>query len=150
MKNIHYKAYFDGGIDVNPHGNMGIGVVIYEFNGEEKELIYEYFEYFSKENFNCRTSNNVAEAMAASKAISFFQLERLEAAHIELIGDSKIILNRLEAKRYANESNGYFGDYINSAIDQTQNFPNMTFKWVKRDFNAEADALVQKAFQYKI
>lgn len=146
MKHTHYKAYFDGGIDINPCGNMGIGCIIYEINGDSKEIVHEHSEYFKKEDFNCETSNNVAEAMAASSALGFFQVEKLEDADIELIGDSRIILNRLEAKRYAKPTDGYFATYINEAIKQSECFTNIKFTWVSRDFNTEADALVGKAF----
>lgn len=146
MKNIHYKAYFDGGIDVNPCGNMAIGCIVYEINGENKEVVYESCEYFKKEDFDCNTSNNVAEAMAASSALGFFELENLQGATIELIGDSKIILNRLQAKRYAKEDDGFFATYINEAIKQTESFSDIKFTWVSREFNREADALVAKAF----
>ena len=96
---MKYECYFDGGITFNPGGDMTIGGVVYEVDGNTKNKIYEFSDKFYSKDFPDGTSNNVAEAMALDKILSFFILENNTHHHICIYGDSQIVINRAKSRR---------------------------------------------------
>lgn len=138
---MKYECYFDGSITFNPGGDMTIGGLVYELNKDKREKIYEFSDKFYAKDFPDGTSNNVAEAMALDKILAFFITENNTYHHICVYGDSQIVINR--AKRRNRTGSGIFIPYINSVIDNIQHFNNIDFRWIRREFNTEADFLTK-------
>jgi ribonuclease HI len=135
---MKYQCYFDGSITVNPGGDMTIGGLVNEV-GETKKRIYDFSDKFSAKEFPNGTSNNVAEAMALHKLLSYFELENATHERIEIFGDSQIVINRCIRKKRGGK--GIFIPYMDAVVDMLRKFSNISFKWIPRELNTEADSL---------
>lgn len=138
---MKYQGFFDGSITVNPGGDMTIGGLIYEVSDEKKSLIYEFSEKFPSKEFPNGTSNNVAEAMALHKLLSYFELENATHERIEIFGDSQLVINRMNKRRKG--GNGIFIPYMDAAVEMIKLFSNISFRWIPREKNVEADLLTK-------
>ena len=123
--------YFDGACRGNP-GPMGIGVVLLE-NGKK---IKEISKRLGK------GTNNIAEWSALIEGL------KLAKAHgcreLEVRGDSQLIIRQITG-RYMVKSENLIPLY-NEAKRLSARFGKISFKWVKRDNNAQTDALSNRAF----
>lgn len=137
---MKYQCYFDGSITVNPNGDMTIGGLIYEV-GDSKKIVHDFSEKFLYKDFPNGTSSNVAEAMALHKILSFFELEDATNECIEIFGDSQIVINRCIKGKIGGK--GIFIPYIDAVVEMLPKFKDITFKWIPREHNTEADALTK-------
>lgn len=129
-KHKHVIVYSDGGSRGNP-GPSASGFVVKDVN---EKLIFEGGKYIGI------TTNNQAEYQAVRIA--------LEKA-LEL--GAKVVQFRLDSQLVANQLNGVYQiknpdlKPIYAAIKDLQmNFKEVTFTHVRREFNKEADAMVNK------
>ena len=130
--------YTDGGARGNP-GPAGIGAVIYD---EKKNIVKEIAEYIGE------TTNNQAEykaclrAMEEAKKISA-QDEPVSDWELDFYLDSELVVKQL--KREYKVKNKDLAPLFMKIYNLSQQFEKVTFTHVKREFNKEADALVNKA-----
>ena len=137
---MEYTGYFDGSITKNPHGDMTIGGLVYEVENGTRKLIYEFSDKLPATEFNYETSNNVAEALALSKLLSYFELENIFTDKISIFGDSRIVINRAYSNR---AGHGMFAPYVEQVKEQMKMFHRLKIKWVPREQNTEADLLTK-------
>lgn len=131
------KCYFDGSCDPNPGGEIGWGWIVKGVSQNKGGVPA------SRDN-----SNNVAEYMAL-----YFLLQELNrllemkaiSGHIIIHGDSKLVINQMtylwrikngKYKPWAQKSKALL-----TRIRQGNHSTRITFKWIRRDKNFEADSL---------
>ena len=121
----------DGGSRSNP-GPAGIGVVI---KTEDSELVYEHGEYIGE------ATNNVAEYKALIHALE--TSKALQATDLLIQMDSELIVKQMQGLYKIKEPTL---QVLASEVKKLlTNFDKFTFKHVFREFNKEADAMVNKA-----
>ena len=133
-----YKCYFDGACDVNPGGNMGIGVYITSNDSTFKSVTY--FDGFKKNEIN---SNNVSEYLAFQKTIELISdlVDKNDSVFIH--GDSKMVIYQMAMKWKI--KNGNYKEYARSALEQIKQLKsicdNISIGWIPREKNEIADEL---------
>ena len=130
------NCYFDGSCDPNPGGEMGWAWIV-DGTSKDQGDVPE----------SSRNSNNVAEYMAAYFLLAeICRLLEIKAisGHIIIHGDSKLVINQMSGmwrikgglyKPWAEKS-----EALLAKIWQEHSV-KITFKWIRRDKNTEADAL---------
>lgn len=131
MKVEKIQTYSDGGARGNP-GPAGIGVVIKDINGA---IIEEHGEYIGE------TTNNQAEYKALIKALEL-GLE-LGASEAQCFLDSELVVRQLK-QEYKVKEPGLQKLFI-VAWNLSQKYKKISFTHVRREFNTEADRLVNNA-----
>ena len=123
--------YSDGGARGNP-GPAGIGAVLYD---ENKNLIAEISEYIGE------TTNNQAEYKALLKAI--LKAKDLGAKELECFLDSELVVKQLN--REYRVKNKDLAPLFTQIYNLSLSFKKVSFTHVRREYNKEADALVNMA-----
>lgn len=121
----------DGGARGNP-GPAGIGLVI---KNEAGELLYEYGGYIGD------TTNNVAEYSALIKALE--ESVHLGGTDLKIQMDSELIVKQMTGIYKIKEPT--LQGLAAQVIQLLKNFKSYSFVHVRREFNKEADALVNQA-----
>ena len=122
--------YTDGGARGNP-GPAGIGVV-FAVEGEEVMKIATYIG---------EATNNVAEYTALITGMKLGNNQGV--THLECFLDSELVVKQLNGEyRVKHEAMKVLYDEVS---DLRAEFENITFVYVERAKNKEADALVNKA-----
>lgn len=124
-------VHVDGGARGNP-GPAAIGVVAATPDGEEVARVAEPIGV---------ATNNVAEYRALLLGIRL--ATELGADEVELIGDSELVVRQIEG-RYKVKDAGLKPLYAEAKAALEQ-LPAWSIRHVKREFNAEADRLVNEA-----
>ncbi len=124
-------VYTDGGARGNP-GPSGIGAVITD---EAGLLLAEVSEYIGE------ATNNQAEYKAVVAALE--KAKALGAVEVNLFADSELVVKQLN-REYKVKHPDLAPLYI-KVYNLSQAFKKITFTHVRREFNKEADALVNKA-----
>ncbi len=90
-------------------------------------------------------TNNVAEYTAAIEAIKWIK-ENLEPEEIKLLSDSQLLIRQLKGE-YAVKSNRIKPLYreIGKLLEKLES--EVSFKWIPRDENQEADKLSKEAIE---
>jgi len=128
--------YTDGGSRGNP-GPSAIGVVIYKDN----QIIKTYSEFIGK------ATNNETEYQAAifalKKAKLLFGKKKAKEMEIKFLMDSELAVKQLnhEYKIKEERLQVLFIEIWNSILD----FKKVSFKYIPREENKEADKLVNEA-----
>jgi|SRR3990167_60715 len=129
------EVFFDGSCEpVNPGGTAWAGVVIYKSGVHWRSIS-------RKVGTGDEMSNNVAEHAALLFALESLAADGLEKENIKIFGDSMLVV-----KQMSNEWKLGKGLYLPYAIQTKKiaaNFNNITFDWIPREQNAEADALTR-------
>ncbi len=132
------KIFSDGGARGNP-GPAGIGAII--SNEQENKKISQYIG---------EATNNQAEYKAVIAALSWIK-ENIEAdqTEIECLLDSELIVEQLN-QRYKIKNEG-----LKPLFWQVRDLVvalggNVTFKYIPREKNKEADRLVNKAIDSRM
>lgn len=135
-----YIAHFDGACWPNPNGHAASGAVV-KLDGLR---VFEHAEYLGTEN----TSNNVAE-YAGLIAVLKFALE-VGQCEMRIYGDSDMVIKQMTGVWKAGtltrkERNGKAPFYKEARrlLDLQLN-SRITFTWIPRLENEEADALSTK------
>ena len=136
MISMKYIVYTDGGARGNP-GPAGIGFVIVEGSTTLKRG-YAYIG---------ETTNNQAEYEALIWALkgldSLVSGDDKEKAHIEVRMDSELVVKQLRHE-YKVKDVGLKKQFA-KVSEYISLFPNIIFKHIPREQNAEADALANEA-----
>jgi len=131
MKYKKLTIYTDGGARNNP-GPAGIGCVLYD---ESKKIIKEISEYIGE------TTNNQAEYKACLRAME--EAKKLGAEELAFFLDSELVVKQLN--REYKVKNKELAPLFMKIYNLSQQFKKVTFFHVRREFNKEADALVNEA-----
>lgn len=126
--------YTDGGARGNP-GPAGAGVIAYEGNRK-------YFEL--KKFLGERQTNNWAEYEAVILALTEAKKRGLGKFEIEVRMDSELIQRQL-TNEYQIKEETLWPQYMKVHNLLVAHFPHIRFIHVRREQNAEADALVNEA-----
>lgn len=133
-----YVVYFDGGCYPNPGGEATWAYIIKNCTG--------CIVGSDNGSFSGRTSNNVAECVAARNALSAMRQFAISGQRIALVGDSRICLNKIATRQ---PGKGLFAESLKQAqavyAAMVHAGVKMCVKWVPREENAECDALTQAA-----
>ena len=89
-------------------------------------------------------SNNVAEYAALVEALQTLVTQGKTGEKIEVRGDSKLVINQMSGNWKFHQ--GLYGDKYRKAKVLTVQFPQISFKWVPREENEEADSLTREAY----
>jgi ribonuclease HI len=121
----------DGGARGNP-GPAAIGVVV---RGPDEEVLEELGEAIG------RATNNVAEYRALLRGIE------LAAAHgadeLELVGDSELVVRQVEGRYKVKDAT--LRELHAEAKRELASFDSWSIRHVRRESNADADRLVNRA-----
>jgi len=90
-------------------------------------------------------TNNVAEYSAAINAIEWLREQGLTGEKVTLLSDSQLLIFQLQ-KRYAVQSDRLRLLY-DQLIENLKAFRKISFRWIPREQNYEADALSREAYQ---
>lgn len=126
----------DGGARGNP-GPAGIGVVL---KNEKGDIVKEISEYIGE------TTNNQAEYKAVVVALehALEQLhEQSKQYELEFLLDSELVVKQVN--REYKVKNKDLAPLFVKIHNLSQSFKKVTFKYVRREFNKEADKLVNLA-----
>ena len=123
--------YTDGGARNNP-GPAGIGVVIMN---DKREVINEIAEYIGE------ATNNQAEYKAVVAAIK--KAKELDAEELEFYLDSELVVKQLNREYRVKDAK--LAPLFVQIYNAVMGFKKVTFKHVRREFNQEADKLVNEA-----
>ena len=121
----------DGGARGNP-GPAGIGLVIKDESGE---LVYSHGAYIGE------TTNNVAEYSALIKALE--ESVNLGGTSLRIQMDSELIVKQMQGVYKIKEPT--LQELAAKVITLLKKFDHYTFVHVRREFNKEADAMVNQA-----
>lgn len=131
QQNKILTIYTDGGSRGNP-GAAAIGLVI---KTESGELLYSHGSYIGI------TTNNVAEYSALIKALE--EAFNLGATNVKIHMDSELIVKQMQGLYKIKEPTlQTLATQVKSLL---QKFEAHSFTHVRREFNKEADAMVNKA-----
>lgn len=127
-------VYSDGGARGNP-GPSGIGVYITD---EEGKVLQEVSEYIGE------ATNNIAEYMAVQRGLQVLSLILDDTSIlVEWKLDSELVQKQL-AGEYKVKNPG-LREIFNEIQRLRAKFPNLSITHVRREFNKEADRLVNEA-----
>ncbi len=121
----------DGGARGNP-GPAGIGLVIKD---EQGNLLYSFGAFIGE------TTNNVAEYSALIKALE--ESVNLGATAVRIQMDSELIVKQMQGIYKIKQP--ALQELAAKVITLLKKFKSYTFLHVRREFNKEADALVNQA-----
>lgn len=126
----------DGGARGNP-GPAGIGVVI---KNESGEVVFEHGGYIGE------ATNNVAEYRALLKAVE--TARDLGATELKINMDSELIVRQMLGQYKIKQPD--LQKLAAEVIKVLKSFSNFSFTHVRREFNKEADALVNQALDAQV
>lgn len=126
----------DGGARGNP-GPAGIGVMIKSETGEQ---LYAFGGYIGE------TTNNVAEYSALIKALE--EAQHLGGTSLRINMDSELIVKQMTGVYKIKEPT--LQELAAKALKLLKHFEAFSFVHVRREFNKEADALVNKALDAQV
>jgi ribonuclease HI len=121
----------DGGARGNP-GPAGIGLVI---KSESGELVYSHGSYIGE------ATNNVAEYSALIKALE--EAHNLGGTALRIQMDSELIVKQMQGIYKIKQP--VLQELAAKVLALLKKFENYSFVHVRREYNKEADALVNKA-----
>jgi ribonuclease HI len=133
-------AFFDGLCEPrNPRGVACYGYVIYSGGskvGDGSGLACEPWSW--------QASNNVAEYQALTKALEWLIEHNLQEASLVVKGDSQLVINQMQGSYAVNAARLI---PLHRAVRKlTERFRELSFEWVPREENEEADLLSEKAY----
>lgn len=128
-----WRAFVDGGCHPNPEGKMGIGVVLYDPQGNEAATV--------SESPPKKGTNNEAEYIAVLRALQ--TAHEKGARDLEICADSKLTVNTMMGRWRLRAPNLV---PLKKLIDQEeQAFRQVLYRWVPREKNTVADRLATEA-----
>ncbi len=122
----------DGGSRGNP-GPAGIGVVIRD--ADTGEVVFAHGGYIG------HATNNVAEYKALLKAVE--TARDLQATELQIHMDSELIVRQMLGQYKIKQP--VLQELAGEVIKVLKSFQKYSFSHVRREFNKEADALVNQA-----
>lgn len=132
------EVFFDGACVPNPGGIMAVGVVVYEDNIITKQIGSRYTSKFPVD-----ATNNVAEYVAFLSALKYLQSVFYLNKPITFFGDSKLVIMQMRGDWQIND--GAYKPFAERAKTLKDRFSNLSFQWIPRDKNVDADKLAWQA-----
>ncbi|MDQ3018567.1 MAG: ribonuclease HI family protein [bacterium] len=126
----------DGGARGNP-GPAGIGVII---KTEDGEMVYQFGGYIGE------ATNNVAEYKALIKSLE--ESKHLGGTDLRIQMDSELIVKQMQGIYKIKEPT--LQGLAQEVLKLLKNFAGYSFVHVRREFNKEADAMVNQAIDAAI
>lgn len=121
----------DGGARGNP-GPAALGVVIRD---EHEQIIKQFGEYLGNK------TNNVAEYSALIRALE--TARDMQATHLDIRMDSELIVKQMRGEYKIKEPT--LQELAQKVIGLLKHFSYYAFTHVRREYNKEADAMVNQA-----
>ena len=90
-------------------------------------------------------SNNVAEYAAVCEALEFLLKKHRETGVIEVRSDSALVVNQMSEKWKLRK--GLYAEKYHEAQRLRDQFANVSFRWIPREENEEADSLSREAYR---
>lgn len=122
---------------INPGGIGAIGVIV-KRNGEVIHIISKVIG----EGKNM--SNNVAEYTALKEALDYLKNNGYCNSNIYVYGDSKLVIEQMSGHWAI--KNGLYKDIALVTQILAKSFNNITFSWIPREQNIDADTLTRNAY----
>jgi len=132
---MNYKLYTDGGARGNP-GPAGIGGVLYK----DDNLFDSFSSYIG------RGTNNQSEYLAILKGIELALEHNIDT--LDCFLDSELVVKQLN--REYKVKNEELAKIFIKIYNLTLKFKKITFTHIRREYNKEADALVNKALDEEL
>ena len=133
MKSIKFN--FDGACEPkNPGGNMGFGVLIRDESTGDTIYQETGFEPAAPGN-----TNNIAEYKALLNGLNWLLENGYQNDRVNVFGDSMLVIQQMLGNWAAKK--GAYIPFFQQAIQLSLNFSNITFTWIPREQNQEADSL---------
>lgn len=127
------EVWYDGACEpLNPGGHAACGVLI-KRNGQ---TLWQESRYIG---YGPAMSNNVAEYGGMITALEYLIKEGLTHLPVILRGDSMLSVRQMTGEWRV--KGGLYLPYYRRARELAGQFSNVTFLWIPREENAEADAL---------
>ena len=137
MSNI--TAYVDGLCQPkNPGGVASYGFTIYS----DHMKLTEKAGVIGK---GSGMSNNVAEYAALCEALRWLLNQGLQNNEIAVKSDSRLLVNQMNGKWRLHK--GLYANKFLEARKLALSFERISFLWISREENTEADGLTRKAYQ---
>ena len=133
---MNLTIYTDGAARGNP-GQSGIGVIVYN---EQGEAIEEYCEYLGT------ATNNVAEYRALIAGLTL--AKKYLPCSIQFYMDSELLVQQMLGKYRV--KNDILSGYFNTAQQMIPQFSGVNFTHIPREKNKYADRLANKAIDAKV
>lgn len=130
------KLFTDGGARGNP-GPAGIGAAIFDM---EDNLIGEHKQYIGK------ATNNQAEYKALILGLE--KVLEMGVKNLECYLDSELVVKQV--RREYKVKNKALAPLFVKVWNLSQQFKSVSFKHVRREYNKEADRLVNEAIDEKV
>src|SRR2546426_8959068 len=124
---------------VNPGGKATFGYVIRDDSGS---ILTSKSGVVGK---GPAMSNNVAEYAALCEALEFLLQKNLEDLPIEVRSDSRLVVYQMSEKWKFH--GGLYAEKHNEAERLAAEFNRLSFKWIPREENEEADGLSREAYE---
>ena len=132
-------VYVDGLCEpVNPGGVATYGYAVR--NGTTAGVVRK----FGVVGCGPEMSNNVAEYAALCEVLEFLLNAKMNRLPIEVRSDSRLLVNQMNGIWRAHK--GLYVEKYLEAKNLTGQFDRITFKWIPREENGEADALSREAY----
>ncbi len=89
-------------------------------------------------------SNNVAEYAALCEVLRVLLRDGRKDEPVEVRSDSRLLVNQMSGNWKFRK--GIYAEKYREAVGLTTQFTELSFKWVPREENEEADALTREAY----
>ncbi|HXX92633.1 MAG TPA: ribonuclease HI [Planctomycetota bacterium] len=134
------EAYFDGLCEPrNPGGVATFGFVVRRAG----KTLHEGHG-LAATPYSDGATNNVAEYTGALKALEWILQEGLEKEKVALRGDSELVIKQLKGEYKVKAP--LLAPLYKKVRELALRFPSLTFHWVPREENREADRLTNLAY----
>lgn len=134
------EAYFDGLCEPkNPGGVATFGFVVHR----DGKTVHEGHG-LAATPYSEGATNNVAEYTGVLKALEWFLLQGLEKERINVRGDSELVIKQLKGEYKVKSP--LLAPLYRKLKEMASKFPSLTFEWVPRERNREADRLTNLAY----
>jgi ribonuclease HI len=133
------QVYFDGLCQpVNPGG---IACYAFLIKTDGKTVYKE--RGLAAEPFSRGATNNLAEYTALVKALEWLVANR-QSGPVRVKGDSKLVISQMRGE-FRVRNKGIVPLFQKAAVLKNK-FPDITFQWIPREENKEADRLSEEAY----
>ena len=136
--NTMIKVEFDGCCWPNPKGRASAGVYI----ADGDDVLVNKGFYIGRGR---GMSSNVAEYVALIEALKFLKVKGYTDEKIIVRGDSKLVIMQMSGRWKIKK--GLYKEHALFALDLKQDFSDISFEWVSRDFNTTCDELAEHALR---
>ena len=133
------KVFIDGTVEpMNPGGVGAVGIVVYK----ENTRILKIGKVIGE---GPTMSNNRAEYEALKEVLQWLLDRHLSGERVFVNSDSSLLVNQMQGKWKVN--GGLFLNAYNESKQLAKQFADLSFHWIQREENEEADLLARNAYK---